>query len=183
MFWPFSTRNSAKYAKIHVSSILQNVSTGFTWNLFSSSLELLLEACRIWPHRVPWAQEIKTQFVRNISWRLLGQILWFESHMKALWPLDAYWLDYFPLGALGVIKRVRWAQIVSAISYMSVNTGMIFALIMYRGYMVTFNTRSLFNPPRIAVFVLVFIFYVDMTVMYIILCLIKLFDIICWQFC
>ena len=154
---PLTLNRTKIRLKINISCILKNVSTGFLWHYFLSSLELLWEVFRMWASRGhifrsfftpnmaknrskvrPLGPAITGQIGPNLCWKYLGRLLvqlsLFESYTKAFWPLDAHWLCHFPWGLL------------SGSRYMSVNTGLIFALIIYRGHMVTFNTRLLFTP-------------------------------------
>ena len=80
-----------------------------------------------------------TKFVRDISCRLLGRFNELESHMKVPWPQMHTGLVMFSQGP-GDLKRAHGAQILSGILYMLANTGLIFTLNIYRGYMPTFNT-------------------------------------------
>ena len=124
---------------------------GFHWihrKRFLSSLELLLEGSKI-----------KGLMGPNLSWTYLGDY-WANFHdSKVIWnPFGPiYVLAWsFPSGALGGLRSAHGTQIFSEMWYISANTGLIFTIMKCKGYMVTFNTRSLFTLTP---------------------------DIICWSFC
>ena len=75
---------------------------------------------------------IESKLIWYISWRLMGWLSLFESHMKAPCP---QMLNSFHIGAPGGLKMANGVQILSKIWYLSVNTGMIFTIIIYKGHM------------------------------------------------
>ena len=92
---------------------------------------------------------IKCPMGPNLSWTYLGTY-WADFHdSKAIWnyqvPRCAPARSFSPRGPRG-LQRAHGFQIFSGICYMSTNTGIIFAFIIYRDHMVPFNTRSHFTP-------------------------------------
>ena len=75
-----------------------------------------------------------------------GLIFMIRKPYEIPFVLDALQLGHFPLGATEGLKRTHGAQFLHGIRYMSAHTELIFALIIYRGHIVTFNTRPLFTP-------------------------------------
>ena len=98
--------------KVSFTSILQKVSTGFTGN-FLSSLELLLEVCRIRAPRGQKAHWDKICSRHNLY--TTGLIFMTLKPYEIPSALDAHWLGHVSLEAPGGLQRAQGAQILPGI--------------------------------------------------------------------
>ena len=72
------TLNKVKTGQKYFSSILQKVFSGFTWNLLSSLLELILEVFKIWTlrdHILSILQNVSNGFTWNLFLNVTGNAL------------------------------------------------------------------------------------------------------------
>ena len=102
IFGLFLAPNSAKIRpKSSFSSILQKVSTGFTWNFFLTSLELRLEVCRILAPR----SHILGPFVAPNRVRIRPKVSFLSILQKV--PLDSHETSFLrSLELLWVVCRI-----------------------------------------------------------------------------
>ena len=105
IFWGlFNPLCSQGRSKVIFPSILQKVSTGFTWNIF---VKLIGTTFRGVENIIPGAQGAQdkrhngTKFVWDISWRLLDRFSRFKSRMKSLWPQMRTGVVIFHTGLVG----------------------------------------------------------------------------------
>ena len=97
----------------------------------------------------PWVPRYKKaqwdQICQGHILETTGPIFMISKPYESPLVPDVQWFGYFSSGAVG-LKGTHRAQILSGIQYMLANTGLIFALIIYKGHMVTPNTQPAFSP-------------------------------------
>ena len=122
-FWAFFIPNRAKLCPNSFFFLFsRKFSIGFTQNLILSSLELLLQVCRIWVPGAQWDYMSRTYF--EDYWANFHDL---KAVKKPVGPsCTLAWL--FSLGTPGGLERALGAQILSGVRYMFANTGLIFVL-------------------------------------------------------